>query len=69
MQKYLDPVVTGITMIIEVDELGMVLSTLAGQEPALGKHHPTTLLTANNMGIVSLDQGKYDEVFEYLGRE
>src|SRR5437763_1901998 len=41
---------------------------LAGKEKALGKDHPSTLTTVNDMADVYHSQGRYDEALEHYGR-
>ncbi|KAK6356062.1 hypothetical protein TWF718_000436 [Orbilia javanica] len=41
---------------------------LAGQEKALGKDHPSTLITVHDIASVFDDQGKYDEAMQWYKR-
>ncbi len=41
---------------------------MAGKEKALGKDHPSTLDTVNNMALVFDKQGRYDDALEWYER-
>jgi len=41
---------------------------LAGREKSLGKDHPDTLNTVNNMALVYENQGGYGKALEWYGR-
>src|SRR5947208_15125339 len=41
---------------------------LAGKEKTLGKDHPSTLDTVNNMAVVFHKQGRYDDALEWYER-